>query len=89
MGVDDLSSFFIFADHSICLPAYAIRLTASRTASHRVIAIESDQSGGYSASVVARSFSEFVDRYLTDETSRNNLSLGMPITAEQKPDQTE
>jgi hypothetical protein len=88
LGIEDESSFFCFADHSICLPAYAIRLTASGTAAHQVIAIQSEQNGGYSASVVAGSFSEFVDRYLTDETSRDCLSLGMPITTEQEPDQS-
>jgi hypothetical protein len=85
LPIEDPSSFFIFADHSICLPAYAIRLTASRTTGHEVIAIESNRRDGYSVSVVAYSFSEFVERYLTDETSRCRLSLGEPITAEHKP----
>jgi hypothetical protein len=89
LSIEDRSSFFIFADHSICLPAYAVRLTASGTDCHQVLAIQSEQKGGYSTSVVARSFSEFVDRYLTDETSRDKLSLGMPITTEEELDQTD
>jgi hypothetical protein len=87
--LEDQSSYFVFADHSIWLPAYAIRLTPSRTGSHHVIAVASVQRGGYAASVVAHSFSEFVERYLTDETSRDDLSLGMPITTEEEPDQSE
>ncbi|MFI5460245.1 MAG: SMI1/KNR4 family protein [Isosphaerales bacterium] len=86
--IEEQSAYFVFADHSICLPAYAIRLTPSGTDSHKVIAIESD-SREYSTSVVALSFSEFVERYLTDETSRFCLSLGTPITTEPGPDQTE
>jgi len=86
--IEDQSAYFVFADHSICLPAYAIRLTPSGTDSRQVIAIESDQRE-YSTSVVALSFSEFVERYLADETSRFDLSLGVPITTEQGLDQSE
>ena len=78
LPIEDRASYFVFADHSIWLPAYAIRLVPARDAGHPVIAIESDVSGGYSASLVAHSFSEFVDRYLTDSASRDRLSWGMP-----------
>jgi hypothetical protein len=37
--VEEQSSYFLFADHSICLPAYAIRLTPSGTGPHRIVAI--------------------------------------------------
>jgi hypothetical protein len=76
--IEDQSSYFLFADHSICLPAYAIRMTTSGTGPHPVIAIYSDRRE-YSTSCVARSFSEFVERYLANETSRSDLSVGGPF----------
>jgi hypothetical protein len=79
-GLEDRSWYFIFADHSILLPAYAIRLAPSRVDSHPVIAIEFEPgSREYEVvEVVARSFSQFVERYLGDWKSRNRLSLSMP-----------
>jgi cell wall assembly regulator SMI1 len=80
IALEDRSWYFVFADHSIWLPAYAIRLAPSRTDSHPVIAIEFDPcQKEYEASVVALSFSEFVERYLSDWDSRNRLSLSMPM----------
>jgi hypothetical protein len=76
--IEDQASYFVFADHSIALPDYAIRLTASEASLHPVVAIYSDQRK-YSTSMVARSFSEFVERYLSDEMSRDDLSMGMPV----------
>ena len=76
--LEDKSSYFVIADHSIWLPAFAIRLTPSGTGPHPVIAIESDENGGYGQSIVAHSFSEFAERYLTDETSRDDLSSACP-----------
>jgi hypothetical protein len=67
------------------LPAFAIRLNESATDLHPVIAIESDNKGGYGSTVVADSFGEFAERYLSDETSRNDLSLAMPVTTKQGP----
>jgi hypothetical protein len=89
IALKDKSWYFVFADHSLWLPAYAIRLTPSVTDCHQVIAVQTDREGGYEASIVAHSFSKFVERYLADETSRDHLSLGMPITTEQAPGQTE
>jgi cell wall assembly regulator SMI1 len=83
--IEDKSSYFVIADHSIWLPAFAIRLAPSATGPHPVIAIETDNKGGYGSTVVANSFSEFVERYLSDEPSRNDLSLGIPVTTEQGP----
>jgi hypothetical protein len=79
-GLEDRSWYFIFADHSTLLPAYAIRLARPKVDSHPVIAIEFELSSReYEAvEVVARSFSQFVERYLGDWDSRNRLSLGMP-----------
>jgi cell wall assembly regulator SMI1 len=76
IDVEDLHQHFVFADHSIWLPAYAIRLARSGTDSHRVIALgsESNPRRGYTASVVASSFSDFVERYLGDENSRDRLT---------------
>lgn len=76
--IEEQSSYFVFADHSICLPAYAIRLTPDGTGPHRVIAIYSDRRE-YSISVVAHSFSEFAERYLADENSRSDLSAGVSV----------
>ncbi len=87
--LEDRSSYFVIADHSIWLPAFAIRLTPSAIGPHPVIAIETDEKGGYGSTVVAGSFTEFVERYLTDETSRDDLSLGMPVTTEQGPASSE
>lgn len=74
--IEDQASYFVFADHSICLPAYAIRLASSESFLHPVIAIYSDQRE-YRTSIVARSFSEFVERYLSDPESRMDLSMGI------------
>ncbi len=73
--LEDRSSYFVIADHSIWLPAFAIRLTPSATGPHPVIAIESDNKEGYGSTLVAESFGEFVERYLSDEISRNDLSV--------------
>jgi SMI1 / KNR4 family (SUKH-1) len=75
--IEDQSSYFIFADHSICLPAYAIQLSRSDTDPNRVIAIWADLRQ-YSTANVAWSFSEFLDRYLADESSRLYLGAGVP-----------
>jgi hypothetical protein len=76
--LDDRSSYFVIADHSIWLPAFAIRLTPSATGPHPVIAIVSVDKGGYESTVVADSFSDFVERYLIDETSRWDLATAFP-----------
>ena len=76
--IDGQASYFVFADHSICLPAYAIRLTPSEAGPHTVIAIYSDNRQ-YSTEVVARSFAEFIERYLACEKSRQDFGAGIPI----------
>jgi hypothetical protein len=76
--IEDQPAYFVFADHSICLHAYAIRLTSSGTEPNPVIALVSDQRK-YSTTIVARSFSEFAERYLADETSRVELGIGCPV----------
>ena len=76
--IEDRSSNFVFADHSIELFSFAIHLGSSESFFHPVIAIHSDP-GEYRTSMVARSFSEFVERYLFDENSRIDLSAGFPL----------
>jgi SMI1 / KNR4 family (SUKH-1) len=70
-------SFFIFADHSIFLPAYAIRLDSARTGDHPAIAFWWDHHDRrHEISTVARSFSEFAERYLKGDDSRFDLAYG-------------
>ncbi len=83
-----LPGYFVFADHSIWLTAFAIRLTPSGSDFHQVIATWTRQTE-YPAPVIALSFSEFVEHYLAGETSRSCLSVGMPITMEQGHNQSE
>jgi SMI1 / KNR4 family (SUKH-1) len=71
----DQSSYFAFADHSIALPTFAIRLTADVTCGNDVLAIFSDRRE-YQAGRVAGSFSDFVEHYLASEGSRYTLILG-------------
>lgn len=55
-------SLFLFADFSIWSHAYAIRLESSSIQSNEIVVV------GYKTPVVlVPSFSEFVDRYLTDK----------------------
>jgi len=71
--LEEQSRYFVFADYSLWLPAFAIRLTPSGTDSHPVIAIGTDERVS-SAPVVALSFTEFVEHYLAGETSRDCLA---------------
>jgi hypothetical protein len=66
---DDPSSFFLFADHLIEAPAFAIRLTPGSDSENTVISILSDDPGD----VVACSFTEFAERYLRRRRSRYDL----------------
>jgi hypothetical protein len=75
LQIADRSSFFIFADHSIVLPAYGIRLDSARTGDHTVIACQGRR---HETSIVALSFTEFAERYLKGDDSRNDLSYGTP-----------
>ena len=57
-------SLFLFADYSIWAHAYAIRLGSTPLQSNEVVII------GYASPVtVSKSFSEFVDSYLTNKDS--------------------
>jgi cell wall assembly regulator SMI1 len=68
-SLKDASSFFVFADHLIDAPSFAIRLTPEPSGGNPVIMILSDR-GRPKAMKVADSFSEFVGKYLGDEESR-------------------
>lgn len=76
--LEDQGSFFLFADHSIGLPSYAIRLTPEDKGGNAVLAI-SRAGGTYDTTVVAGSFGGFVKRYLADEHSRMDLGAGLPL----------
>jgi SMI1 / KNR4 family (SUKH-1) len=82
--LEDQGSFFLFADHSISLPSYAIRLTPEGEGGNAVIAIYRG-GGRYETTVVADSFSGFVKRYLADESSRMDLGLGIPLGPAPRP----
>jgi hypothetical protein len=73
----DQSSYFTFADHSISLPTFAIRLTREATWGHVVLAIFSDRRE-YRVSRVAGSFCDFVERYLASRGSRLGLIPSEP-----------
>lgn len=68
-------NFFVFADHSICLPCYAIQLSADGEGSHPVISMFTDTQ--LRISVVANSFNNFIERYLYDDSERDNLGCGI------------
>jgi hypothetical protein len=60
--IQNPESFFLFADYSIWAHAYAIRLERTPLQFNEVVLI------GYESPVtISRSFSEFVDHYLTDK----------------------
>lgn len=73
----DQSSYFAFADYSISLPTFAIRLTSAGTGGNTVLAIFSDR-GEYRAIQVANSFSDLVERYLASEGTRLGLLSDEP-----------
>jgi hypothetical protein len=82
------ASYFAFADHSISLPTFAIRLTPEATSGNVVLAIFSDR-GEYRVGRVATSFSDFVERYLTSSDSRLCLipsDTGMSLVSSSRPD---
>jgi hypothetical protein len=65
-GVAEHESFFLFADHSIWAPVFAIKLSRDRTVTNVVINLF--QGGGIDREV-SNSFSEFVEDYLRDHFS--------------------
>jgi hypothetical protein len=83
LPIQDPTSFFIFADHSVMLPAFAIHLYPAAADANEVIAfLRHAGNAQYSASVVARSFVEFVESYLRDEASRLDLCDGVRPSAQ-------
>jgi hypothetical protein len=69
-------SYYLFADHSIILPAFAIRITPKRDKDNIVLATTCDNRQ-YHTWVVADSFTEFVEMYLSGEDSRCELGVGI------------
>jgi hypothetical protein len=58
-------NYFIFADHSIALPSYAIRLSSNVRDANPVASVFSDF-GNLEVEVFFNSFSDFVNHYLDD-----------------------
>jgi len=71
--VKDRASFFVFADHLIGFPCYAIPLGARSGPDSLVLAIYGDNRG-YETGIMADSFPEFVDRYLSSDPHFRNVS---------------
>ncbi len=71
-SLNDPHAYFRFADHSIVLPSFAIRLTPHEKGENVVIAIRADW-GSFDFAVVADSFGDFADRYLANDSSRLDL----------------
>jgi hypothetical protein len=61
----EASNYFIFADHSIGLPSYAIRLSSNANDANPVASVFSDF-GALEVEVFFDSFSDFVNHYLDD-----------------------
>jgi hypothetical protein len=71
------ASYFVFADHSISLPTFAIRLSPVPKGGNVILAIFSDRRE-YRVSRVAGSFSDFVEHYLASKDSRLGLIPSEP-----------
>jgi len=69
-GFQDAKRCFMFADHSIALPTFAIRLTADANASTPVASVFADF-GAFKVQYFFDSFTDFISHYLDDpiETS--------------------
>jgi len=61
--------YFMFADHSISLPTYAIRLSSNATENTPVASVLSDF-GAFGIGDLFASFTEFVTNYLADPYGR-------------------
>jgi len=57
----DFESYFVFADYSICIFSYAIKLYPDFSLINQVLVICGDE-----YKVIANSFSDFIDLYLDD-----------------------
>ena len=62
---DDAGRYFIFADHSISLPSFAIRLTDDPAIGCPVAAVFTD-SGALDVEIFFESFTDFLRSYLDD-----------------------
>ncbi len=84
----DQATLFLFACHSLVLPAFAIRLSSDPEAVNPILAIYSDNRD-YEARIVARSFTEFVEVYLAPENKWLDLLSGESVaTLKLPPDRT-
>lgn len=61
----DSSYYFQIADHSICLPSYAIRLSADPADANPVASVYADR-GALAVEDIFESFTDFVQHYLDD-----------------------
>ena len=61
----EASNYFMFADHSIALPTYAIRLSSNPDDPNPVASVYSDF-GAIEVEVFFNSFTDFVNHYLDD-----------------------
>ncbi|MCH7989053.1 MAG: SMI1/KNR4 family protein [Planctomycetes bacterium] len=64
-GLAHASRYFIIADHSICLPSYAIRLSADPAAANPVASVFVDPNT-LAVEDMFESFTDFVQHYLDD-----------------------
>lgn len=80
----DQDAFFLFADHAISLPNFAIRLSSDPNGANTVLAIYS-YNREYEARLVARSFTEFVEVYLAPGNKWWDLLSGQPVATLKLP----
>jgi hypothetical protein len=73
----DASRYFMFADHSISLPRFAIRLSANVTEPNSVASVFADF-GAFEAENFFDSFTDFVNHYLDDPVE---TSVSLPRNA--------
>ncbi len=73
----DASRYFMFADHSIALPTYAIRLSSNPADPNPIASIFADF-GAFEVENFFDSFTDFVDHYLDDPVE---TSVALPRNA--------
>jgi hypothetical protein len=69
-------NYFMFADHSIALPTYAIRLSSDPDVANPVASVFADF-GAFEVEVVFDSFTDFVNHYL-DDPIQTSAAYGTP-----------
>lgn len=69
VDVEQFESLFLFADHSIWCPAFAIALSKDRTVTNRVINVYVSPGVVTVGRQVSNSFTEFVEAYIQDHFS--------------------